>query len=194
MAKYVPDSDALSDRATTALATGSEFQSRTLFLVGDVDEKLSHQLLVGLRLLDESPGQIRVVLNSGGGVESDGYAIYDALRAAKNRIVIEAYGACQSIAAVIMQAGDRRLMSREAQFMVHHGVIPMSAEEQQDMVVMTAERIKQENARYHRILARRSKLPLDQVARLCQAETFMSAREAIRYGFADALVPARNGR
>jgi ATP-dependent Clp endopeptidase proteolytic subunit ClpP len=178
-------------RARDALEAWADFRSRTLFLVGEVDHEAARKLLVALHIMDEMPGDIRLIMNSVGGLEVDGYAIYDALRLAHNRIVIKAYGACQSIAAVILQAGDCRLISPEAQFMIHHGFMKMDGETDQNMIVAAAKRIEQENLRYHRILAERSGQPIEQIRKWCLAETFFDAKEAVRLGFADAVIRRR---
>lgn len=183
--------EAASARAHDALSTGADFVARTIYLIGEIETQTFERLIVALRVMDESLGDIKIVMNSVGGLETDGYAIHDALKLARNRIVIEAYGACQSIAAIIMQAGDHRLMSPESQFMIHHGIMTMGQEAQQDAIVATAKRIEVENKRYHRILAQGSGLSMEAVRDYCRDETFFDAKDAVRLGFADAVIRRR---
>ena len=159
--------------------------------MGEIDEDRAAKFIAGLRFFDSSPGRITVVLNSGGGNETDGYAIYDAIRMAKNKVRIEVYGACLSIAAVILQAGTERLLAPESQFMIHHGHIDMKAETGQDSVIATAKLIEVENKRYHRILAKASGQPQKEIEDFCVAESYFDAKEAVRLGFADSLLRRR---
>lgn len=168
-------------------------RGRTVPIVGEVTDALFLNVLIQLRQLDREVGDIHIVLNSEGGLERAGYAIYDAIKACKNKVVVEVYGGAFSIAAVILQAADQRLMAPEAQFMVHNGTIGSSEigdgeELKQDSVVSVAEQIKKDNRRYYRILSERSQQPLETVETWCKDETFFDAEEAVLAGFADAVI------
>lgn len=176
------------ERTMGALATGVDFESRTIYLVGEVEDTTSFKFLVGFRTLDEEEEPIRIVMNSVGGSESDGYAIHDTIKLSRNMVQIEAYGACLSIAAAIMQAGDLRLMAPESSFMIHNGSMAIHGGIEQDKVVRIANHIAEESLRYYRILSERSGLDLDTVAKLCMAETFLDAKAAVKHGFVDAVI------
>ena len=63
--------------------------------------------------------EIRVEVNSPGGDVFDGIAIYHALANHEARVTTRVDGMAASIASVIVQAGDRRLMQPASQMMVH---------------------------------------------------------------------------
>src|SRR5699024_7109121 len=63
--------------------------------------------------------EITVNINSPGGLVNDGLAIHDALAQHPARIVTKVYGMTASAATIIAQAGDQRLMSRNALYLVH---------------------------------------------------------------------------
>jgi ATP-dependent Clp protease protease subunit len=62
------------------------------------------------------------VFNSPGGVVTDGFTLYDFLRELSNRghhITTKCMGAAASMGAILMQAGDHRVMTPNAFMMVH---------------------------------------------------------------------------
>lgn len=184
----LPQGPSPVERTMGALATGTDFESRTMYLVGEVEDTTAFKFMVGFRILDEEEGPIKIVLNSMGGSEPDGYAIYDIIRLSQNHVTIEAYGACQSIAAAVMQAGDTRLMGPEASFMVHNGSLAINGGIEQDRIIRIANHITEETARYYRILQAGSGLPMSKVKQMCEAETFMDAKVAKRYNLIDGVL------
>lgn len=171
------------------MRTRVSWTNRTLYLVGEVDADMAMATLVALDALDATAGEIRVVLNSLGGNEPDGYAIYDALVQCRNRVVIEAYGAVMSIAAVIFQAGDWRRIAANAQFMIHNGEASLEKDPGQNEVLAIAERIKLDNERYYSILADASGNPVEVVEEWCHQETYFFATETVGACFADEVIP-----
>lgn len=65
--------------------------------------------------------EIEVRLNSPGGQVWDGIAIMNALRAHRATVEVHVDGLAASIASVIAMSGDRIIMSRGAQMMIHCG-------------------------------------------------------------------------
>lgn len=63
---------------------------------------------------------IEILINSPGGVVTDGYQIYSSIRAAKTNIKTHCIGLAASIAAVILQAGDERIVNDYSIVMVHN--------------------------------------------------------------------------
>ena len=63
--------------------------------------------------------EIEVQINSPGGDVFDGLAIYNALRMHKAKVTTRVDGLAASAASVIVQAGDRRVMVKSAQMMIH---------------------------------------------------------------------------
>src|SRR6185312_6609420 len=126
-------------------------KNRRLYVTGDVDDQMMHMMMVALRKLEETEGDITIVFSSEGGEEAPGYAIYDLLTMCKNMVIIEVYGKAWSIAAAIMQAADVRRMAPNATFMIHNGKIPVGEEAQQNLILNMADQIKRDNQRYHTI-------------------------------------------
>lgn len=124
-------------------------------------------------------------LNSPGGSVFEGLAIYNQLRAHKATIEVRIDGLAASIASVIAMAGDSVLMPANAIMMIHDpsGVVMGGAEDMRKM----AEAL--EKIKTSLITAYRDKcgLPDQDIADLMADETWMSAHEAVEWGFADEV-------
>lgn len=163
---------------------------RRIFLCGSIDEDKLAPFMVALRALDSEPGKaspITIVLSSEGGSENAGYAMYDAIRACRNPVIIEGYGAVMSIAALVLQAGSSRLLSPESRFMIHNGTIGLGRLDQRTLVSVGKETARN-NKRYYRVLAEHSGLSQKKVEQYCDRETYLSAEQAVGLGFADAII------
>lgn len=183
------------ERAEFLYRTGVDLPSRTIFLIGSIDDHAVYRSLTGLQILaaDRRSG-IRIVMNSVGGDEPGGYAIYDAIRSVRNKVTIEGYGAVQSIAALILQAADVRALAPQCRFMIHNGNIDLAPGVDADTAVAIGREVERNNHIYHKVLSQRSGKPLEEVRALAEAETYYSAREAVQHGFADVVLPVRRRR
>lgn len=167
--------------ATTAL--------RTIYVFGEICSAMSNAVISSLDEFEQSDGDIRIVLDSEGGTEQDGYAIYDAIRGCRNKVVVDGYGSVMSIAAIIFQAGDERRLSKHAQFMIHNGTTAELGETPtQDLITTVAERIRRDNQRYYRILSEASGQSRDTIEEWCAMESYFFAAEAVAAGFADSVI------
>lgn len=169
--------------------------ARTLYITGSVDSELAHHAIVALEKLDRTDGEIRIVLNSDGGSERDGYAIYDAITMCRNRVIIDGYGSVQSIAAAIFQAADWRRMTPNAIFMIHNGDYnDLDPTMPQDAIKALAEEIKKASQRYYTILANGSQQDPEVIETWCKDETTFDSEEALNAGFCDEIVPPVKNR
>lgn len=168
------------------LELGVDHARRHLYLFGEVDDELSYRVAMGIAVLDAIEGDITVNISSYGGSVEDGLAIYDTLRLAKNRVLTVGYGPVMSMGSILLQAGQTRFMAPNARMLIHDGawgtyesmLKPKSiGKEAGD----TVERMIQ-------ILAERAKnLEPATIKRMMAEETFLSAEEAVKFGFADYI-------
>lgn len=169
---------------------GVDLRTRTLFLVGDVDGESVARLVAGLHVLVYAgAGTVQLVLASAGGDVDGGLALYDALTTCPNPVLVEAYGVCQSMAALILQAGDWRNLAPECRVMVHPGGGSIGDSTPQALL-QTAAEVAHLHRRYTEILAARSTNPT-LLKSLCGRESYMSAHEAVKLGLADHVLPVR---
>lgn len=163
-----------------------EEESREIYLIGVVTKEKAGHVLAAIRHLDKSDGIITLVVYSPGGDEGAGWVIYDALRLCHNQTIVQCYGECQSIAALVLQGGDIRLLSPHCRFMIHNGSLSCEATITEIRALMGEVELLTQN--YYSALSERSGLSNEAIGILCDKETYMSAREAVDIGFADGIV------
>lgn len=137
------------------------------------------------------PGaELTVIFNSPGGSVLDGLALFDylrQLRAAGHPVTTMALGRAASMGAVLLQAGSRRVIGRNAFLLIHevshHSVGKVS--EMEDSVGFT----KRLQKRLLAILAERSTLSDREIQRRwARKEWWVDAEEAVELGLADELL------
>lgn len=134
--------------------------------------------------------EIRVEINSPGGDVFDGIAIFNALRSHPAKITTRVDGIAASIASVIAQAGDERVMLSGSQMMVHEawGLAIGPASDMREM----ADMLDRQCDVIAGIYAERAQGEVDHFRQLMTDETWLTADEAVTEGLADAVVtPAR---
>ena len=178
-----------SGRLNNVHTSGVDWKSRTVWIVGELDETKAYQYVPVIRLLDETPGPIKVLIMSNGGCEPGGFAIFDTLRTLRNKVITIGFGHIYSIAALIFQAGDERLMAPNCELMMHNGSIGLDGgDTNTDYIEQLAAEAVRNNGRYHRAIATRADLDLQKVSQWCKDEKYFSAEEAVAEGLADRVV------
>jgi len=131
---------------------------------------------------------ITVKINSPGGSVFEGFAIYNELRQHKAKVTVEVMGIAASAAAYIAMAGDDIRMGLGSFIMVHNawGMVIGNRNDLAESIV-TLEQI--DNAQID-IFEARTGLGRDKIEAFMDAETFLSANEAVKNGFADSVMDA----
>jgi ATP-dependent Clp endopeptidase proteolytic subunit ClpP len=129
--------------------------------------------------------EIRVRINSSGGYVFAGQAIYSTLKRHPATVTVYVDGLAASIASVIAMAGDRVIMPKNALMMVHNpwGLAIGDAEDlrkEAEVLDTITETI---------ISAYQDKTGLERndIIELMEAETWMTARDALDWGFIDEI-------
>jgi len=133
-----------------------------------------------------SAPRIRVEINSPGGDVFDGIAIYNALRNHPAHVTTRVDGLAASIASIIAQAGDTRLIQATGQLMIHNAW-GMTIGDNRDHTE-TAALLEQQDGILADIYARHGKGDANHFRSLMNAETWMTAEAAVAEGLADAIV------
>lgn len=140
------------------------------------------------------PGEpITITINSPGGSITDGLAIYDTiqrLRRKGHHVTTHGQGIVASMAAVLLQAGDERVMDARAKLMIHEGSTTFGKET--TMTVGEAEDYRAFGEMLRGdildILAERSTLSRKQLQnRWSRKDWWMRADEALKLGFVDRV-------
>lgn len=129
---------------------------------------------------------IRVEINSPGGDVFDGIAIYQALRNHPSHVTTRVDGIAASIASIIAQAGDTRIVQPASQMMIHNAW-GLTAGDSADHADMAALLDQQDNV-LAGIYATHAGGTADEFRQLMNAETWMTAGQIVEHGLADQVV------
>ena len=136
--------------------------------------------------------EIEVQISSPGGDVFSGIAIYNALRAHPARVTTRVDSLAASIASVIVQAGDHRVMLKHSQQMIHTawGLVIGTADDMRQM----AELLDRQTDVIAGIYADRGGRAKTAMRKLMDAETWFTDREAVDAGLADEIVDPANSK
>lgn len=144
------------------------------------------------RLQAEGATALDIYINSPGGDVFDGMAIHAAVSRWQGEKVVIVDGLCASIASAIAMAGDRVVATVGAMFMVHNPWT-IAWGEAADLR-KTADMLDQIQGVLAGLYAKETGLEVDEVKRMMNSETWLTANEAVERGFADALADATEDR
>jgi len=138
------------------------------------------------------PGEpVTININSPGGSVTDGLALYDTimrLRREGHRVTTRGMGLVASMAGVLLQAGEERILDQRAKLLIHEGSVNLkgnlTAGEQEDMQLFS--KMLRGDILY--ILAERSTLTKRQIENKWKRRDWvLSADEALKFGFVDRV-------
>lgn len=140
-------------------------------------------------LNDIEADSLTVHINSVGGEVFQGFAIYQALKDHDAEVTVLVDGLAASIASVIAMAGDKVVMARNAEFMIHDGhcvAVGNSAE-----LAKTVAMLDRVSDNIASVYAERTGVGTATEWRdYMRAETWYSAEEAVKAGLADEVAAA----
>lgn len=155
--------------------------------VGDTwwgDGFMAGEVITALAQVGRST-DIRVRLNSGGGIATDGAAIHAALAGHKGNVEIVVEGIAASAASLIAMAGNRVVMSTGAVMMIHDPALVTWGDAAAH--AKSIEQLDSLGISYAEVYGEKTGKPAAEMRALMKAETWMTASEAVAGGFADAV-------
>ncbi len=141
------------------------------------------------RTAGPSPEAIEIVFNSPGGSVIDGMALFDyiqVLRRAGHQITTVTYGMAASMAGILLQAGDVRVMGKESYLLIHEIAFGAGGKigEIEDEVAFA----KKIQGRIVTILSERSNLsPATIKKNWARKDWWLDSDEALRLGLVDEV-------
>lgn len=188
-AKELEVADLARDDANISAAANT---NRVYNFIGSVNGQSVKDCMLTLgRWTRRDPGQpITLIFNSPGGSVIDGLALYDDLLALRTdrdtHIVTIARGMAASMGGILLQAGDERVMGKNAHLLIHEvsslGIGKLS--EMEDELQFC----KKLQSRLLEILAERSTLTTKQIERRWKRKDWwLNADETLELGFADRI-------
>jgi ATP-dependent protease ClpP protease subunit len=126
-----------------------------------------------------------ISINSDGGDVSTGFAIFNMLQRHPARKVVRIDGLAASMASVIAMVGDEVIMPANAMLMIHNpwGSVTGGAEQIQSFGGALGTMRDNIVSAY----VKRTKLSAETIRGLMDAESWLSAEEAVKLGFADRV-------
>ena len=168
------------------------FETRSIYLWGDVQDKSARDIVTKLLLLDaDKPGEeIKFYINSPGGVVTSGMVIYDTMRMMKSPVSTICMGLAASMGSILLSGGvkGKRFIYPHGEVMIHQpslgGYIRGVSADLEIQAVQT-KKVKEIGAK---ILAQNCGKTAEQVMKDFDRDYWMDAKEAIEYGIVDGIV------
>jgi ATP-dependent Clp protease protease subunit len=178
-------------------------RDRIIFIGTPIDDQIANLVIAQLLFLEnEDPTQdIKLYINSPGGVVYSGLAIYDTMQMIKPDVATFCIGMSASMAAVLLAAGTKgkRFALPNSRVMIHQGSAGFRGAVP-DIEVVARETINL-TTKLTEIFALHTGQPFDRVKRDTERDYYMPASEARDYGIVDevlepthkVLIPSGNG-
>jgi len=164
-----------------------EPDDRLIHLIGPVDGLTVARVAGQLYTCEDNGEPICVMITSPGGSLDCGLAIYDHLRAVRQPIITVVFGCANSVATIILQAGDQRLIAPNASIQVHNAFAELEGDFDFVRLGELTKEMLDVQRQLERILAKRCGQPRAVVRQWCQQQRKFTARQALKAGLVDRL-------
>lgn len=101
--------------------TRADIESRIIYLYEEINQESALKFVSAINHLRRTDGDINVHINSPGGSIDWGMSIYHAIKTCDRPIIGHVTGCAASMASVILQACDKRIMYPYTSIMIHPG-------------------------------------------------------------------------
>jgi ATP-dependent Clp protease protease subunit len=169
-------------------------KERIVFLGGPINDVVANSIIAQLLFLDSQDPKkdIKLYINSPGGVLTSALAIYDTLQYLKCPISTVCIGSAASGAAVLLGAGTKgkRFALPNAQILLHQ-VAVSGVSGQAVEVEIAAKQIVKLKEKVNKILAKHTNQPLEKLTRDTDRDFYLSADEAKEYGLIDEVIRSK---
>ena len=166
---------------------------RIIFLSEEVNDTTASLIVAQLLYLEaQDPDKdIQFYINSPGGVVTAGLAIYDTMQYIKCDVSTICIGMAASMGAFLLSSGTKgkRLALPNAEIMIHQP--SGGAQGQVTDIEIHAQCIADVKRRLNEILAKNTGRPVEEVARDCERDHFLTAEQAKEYGIVDKVIYQR---
>jgi len=165
-------------------------KDRIIFLGSAIDENVANAVIAQLLFLEseDSKKDIKLYINSPGGLVTAGLAIYDTMQYVRPDIMTICVGTAASMAATLLIAGakGKRLALPNSEILMHQ--VMGGAEGQASDIKIRAEHILKIKDRLNKILAKHTGQPLKKIEQDTDRDYYMNAEEAMKYGVIDKII------
>jgi len=168
------------------------FETRSVYLWGQVDDKSARDVVNKLLLLDaDKPGEeIKFYINSPGGIVTSGFVIYDTMQMIQSPVSTICMGLAASMGSILLSGGKKgsRLIFPHGEVMIHQPSLGGYYQAVSADLEIQAEQTQRAKEIGARILAENCGRKMEQVMRDFDRDYWMDAKKAIEYGIVDKIV------
>jgi ATP-dependent Clp protease protease subunit len=167
-------------------------EQRKIFFWGAVEEKTAKEVVAKLLLLDSlKPGEeIKLYINSPGGVVTDGMVIYDTMQMISSPVSTICMGMCASMGAILLSGGTKgkRYIYPSGEVMIHQPSLGGYIQGVSADLEIHAEQIRKTKEMGAKLLATNCGKSFEQIMKDFDRDYWMDAQEAVAYGIVDEVV------
>ncbi len=169
-------------------------RERIVFIGTPIDDHVASLTIAQLIFLEaEDPEKdINLYINSPGGSVTAGLAIYDTMNFIKPDVATICVGMAASMGAVLLAGGKigKRSALPHAKIMIHQPWTQGIGGQVTDVEIHAKELIKTRDSLY-KILAESTNKSIEQIARDCDRDYFLTSQEAKEYNLIDTIIEKR---
>lgn len=158
-------------------------------LDSEIDERTVRQLTDWLTTVSQAPDaeSIQLIINSPGGLVTDGLALHDLIADAAQSINVKAVitGMCASAATYAACAATEVSIMPSATYMIHEPEVGIYGD--LAVLITQTEYIRSLRERIINIYAKKTGKSADEIVSMLNPATYMTAEEAVNQGFCDRV-------
>lgn len=165
-------------------------KDRIIFLGGPIDDAVANSVIAQLLFLESQSAKddIKLYINSPGGVVTAALAIYDTMQHIGPDVQTISVGLAASSAALLLAAGakGKRLALPNSEVLIHQ--VMGGAQGQATEIDIHAKHILRTKEQLNKILAKHTGQPISRIQKDTERDYFMNAEEAKAYGMIDKII------
>ncbi len=168
------------------------FEKRAIYLWGPVDDKSAKDVVSKLMLLEaDKPGkEIKIYINSPGGVVTSGMVMYDTIKLIKSPVSTICMGLAASMGSILLSCGTKgkRFIFPSGEVMIHQPSLGGYYQATSADIEIQAEQIRKTKELGAKILAENCGKTVEQIMQDFDRDYWMNAHEAVDYGIVDGVL------
>lgn len=168
------------------------FEKRAVYLWGVVDDKSAKDVVNKLLLLDaDKPGQeIKLYINSPGGVVTSGMVMYDTIKLIQSPVSTICMGLAASMGSILLSVGKKgkRFIYPHAEVMIHQPSLGGYFQATSADIEIQAEQMRKTKEIGAKILADNCGKSVEQILKDFDRDYWMNANEAVEYSIVDKVL------
>lgn len=168
-------------------------KERIIFLGGPITDAVANTIIAQLLFLEheDSKKDIKLYLNTPGGMVTAGLAIYDTMQHIKPDVSTICVGIAGSMGAVLLAAGQKgkRFILPNSEVLLHQ--VMGAGEGQAVEIEIAARHIIKIKDQINQVLTKHTKQPLSKIEKDTDRDLWLNAKEAKEYGVIDEIIKAK---